>query len=160
REENYFVMAPLSVNIRTDDSADVTKILTTSNKAYVKTNTESMDTIEKTDADVSGECTVGAVSTIGEGDKESKLLLISASQFLTQKTDQIVAGGNGDLFLNALNWMSGREDGIAIHAKSMSNERLTVSDGVSGVLGFVSIFLIPAAVVGIGIYVLLKRKKR
>ncbi|MGN0182805.1 MAG: Gldg family protein [Candidatus Ornithomonoglobus sp.] len=162
RDEKYFVLVPMAVNIKKAENGrgNITEILTTSDKAYVKADTASMDTIEKTDLDTEGSCTVGIVSTIGEGDSESKLVLISAGQFLTQQSNQLVAGGNGDLFLNTLSWMSGREDGISIHAKPLGSERLTVSDSVSGILGFITVFLIPAAVVAGGIYVIIRRKKR
>ncbi|MDD6483017.1 MAG: GldG family protein [Clostridiales bacterium] len=161
-DENYFVLAPLSVNIKHTDGSDasVTDILKTSDKAYVKADAANAQSLEKADGDKSGQYTVGVVSTKGSSDKESKLLLVSASQFLTGQSNMIVSGGNGDLFLNALSWMSGREEGIAIHAKSLSSEKLTIPDTASGTLGFVVIFLIPAAVIALGAYVLVKRKRR
>lgn len=162
RESKYYVMTPMSINIRTLDngSGNVTEIFQTSNSAYVKTDTANMETIEKTDADAEGTYTVGAVSTIGEDDTESKLLVVSAAQFLNSQSDQIVSGGNGDVFLNTLSWMTGREEGIAIHAKSLTDEQLTVSDSAAGIIGFIVIFLIPALIIAAGIYVLIKRKRK
>lgn len=162
RESKYYVMTPMSINIRTLDngSGNVTEIFQTSNSAYVKTDTANMETIEKTDADAEGTYTVGAVSTIGGDDTESKLLVVSAAQFLNSQSDQIVSGGNGDVFLNTLSWMTGREEGIAIHAKSLTDEQLTVSDSAAGIIGFIVIFLIPALIIAAGIYVLIKRKRK
>lgn len=162
RDENYFVLTPMSVNIKSVDgsSALMTPIFTTSSEAYIKTDTASAQTLEKTDADPVGTYTTGAISTLTNDGKTSKLLLISSSGFLTQQANMIVSGGNGDLFLNAVSWMTGREDSIAIHAKSLANETIYVPDSTSGVLSFVTIFLIPAIVIAAGIYILIKRRRR
>lgn len=161
-EENYFVLTPMSINIKSVDgsSASMTEILTTSSEAYVKTDTASAQTLEKTDADPEGTYTTGVVSELTADGKTSKLLLVSSSGFLSQQADMIVSGGNGDLFLNAVSWMTGREEGIAIHAKSLANEMLSVSDSTSGILSFITIFLIPAIVIAAGIYILIKRRRR
>lgn len=162
KSEKYYVLTPTSINIKSVNAqnAVMTPIFTTSDKAYVKTNTESAQTLEKTDADPTGEYTVGAVSTYENNNKTSKLLVVSSSAFLTEKFNAAVSGGNGDVFLNTVSWMTGKEENIAIHAKSLSNEKLSVSDGASGIMGFVTIFLIPAAVIAAGVYILLKRRKR
>ena len=152
----------MSINIKSVDgsSASMTEILTTSSEAYVKTDTASAQTLEKTDADPEGTYTTGVVSELTADSKTSKLLLVSSSGFLSQQADMIVSGGNGDLFLNAVSWMTGREEGIAIHAKSLANEMLSVSDSTSGILSFITIFLIPAIVIAAGIYILIKRRRR
>lgn len=162
RDEGYYVLTPMAVNIANSDNGrgNVNELLITSSRAYAKYDTANMDTLEKTDKDIEGIYTVGVVSTIGEGNSESKLLLVSATGFLTSKISQAVAGGNADLFINAVNWMTGKESGIAIHAKPLKNDVITVSDKAAGILSFVLIFLIPMAVVAVGIYVLRKRKKR
>ena len=160
--ENYFILTPMSIAVNETEgsSASVTPILQTSSEAYIKTNSESAQTLEKTDADPQGTYNIGVVSTLTTDGKESKLLLVGSSGFLTQEMNAAVSGGNGDLFLNAVSWMTGREEGIAIHAKSLSNERLSVPESSAGVISFITIFLIPAVVIAIGVYVLVKRRKR
>lgn len=160
--ENYFIITPMSIAINETEgsSASVTPILTTSDSAYIKTDSANMQSLEKTDADPQGTYNIGVVSTLTTDGKESKLLLISASSFLTQDMNAVVSGGNGDLFLNAVSWMTGREEGIAIHAKSLDNERLSVPASSAGVISFITIFLIPAIVIAAGIYILIKRRRR
>ena len=61
----------------------------------------------------------------------------------------MVSGGNLDLFLNAISWMCGHEDGISIHSKSMNYEYLTISISSASVMTAVIIWLIPALFFGL-----------
>ncbi len=159
----YAVLLPMAHIIRTSDEYDgnamVTEILTTSSRAYAKEAGESMSTVEKTAQDEEGEFTIGVAVSEETDNGEAKLLWVSSAQLLDDNVNQLVSGGNGDLFLNAVNWMCEREESIAIHAKSLENEMLTVPSGAITLWSFVFIFFIPAVFIVIGIYVKLKRKK-
>ncbi len=72
----------------------------------------------------------------------------------------MVSGGNLDLFLNAISWMCGHEDGISIHSKSMNYEYLTISSSSASVMTAVIIWLIPALFLGTGVCVWLRRRRK
>jgi ABC-type uncharacterized transport system involved in gliding motility auxiliary subunit len=66
--------------------------------------------------------------------------------------------GNRDLFMNAMGWLSQQEGLIAVRARSPEDRRLTMtSDSVQMVM-LLSIFLIPAAIFGLGVYTWWRRR--
>ena len=56
--------------------------------------------------------------------------------------------------------MSGQEESISIRAKSMDEETLTVPASSSRFWSVVMIGVIPAALIGIGITIYIRRKRR
>lgn len=140
-------------------SATVTDILTTSPDAYTKVDAYNKNTVEKEATDETGEYSLGVVITDTAQNGETKIVWVSSAQLLDDNMNQIVSGGNQDLFLNSVNWMCEREESIAIHPKSLANDTLTVTEGASKIWTFVFVFLIPALFVVFGIIVKIKRKK-
>jgi hypothetical protein len=66
--------------------------------------------------------------------------------------------GNRDLFMNTLGWLSQQEGLIAVRPKAPEDRRLTMTaDQVNQVM-ILSIFLIPAAIFGLGIYTWWRRR--
>ncbi len=161
-ESDYSVIMPQAHPIVLSDtipeSVNVTEILKTSADGYTKANAFSMTTAEKEEGDNEGTFTVGV--TAENTQTGSKAMWISSVLALTDSANQTVSGANCDLFLNAVNWMCEREEGIAIHAKAITEAPLTVPSGASAMWTLLLIFVIPAATLGIGIYVFVKRRKR
>jgi ABC-type uncharacterized transport system involved in gliding motility auxiliary subunit len=60
--------------------------------------------------------------------------------------------GNRDLFMNALGWLSQQENLISIRAKEPSDRRVTLTGGQISEVKLLSLFLIPCAVFGAGVY--------
>ena len=160
-ESKYSVLIPLARPILHNDvasSATVTDLFTTSDSAYVKTNLDS--TTEKETGDKEGKSIVGVAITDTNDNKESHIIWVTSGQMFDNEINQVVAGANQDFLLNAINWMSDREESIAIHPKTLSAEYLTVSSGASTVWSIIFVFLIPVLVLAIGIYVWVRRKSR
>lgn len=66
--------------------------------------------------------------------------------------------GNRDLFLNTLGWLSRQEGLIAVRPKSPEDRRLTLTADQLNKVAILSIFLIPAAIFGLGIYTWWRRR--
>lgn len=66
--------------------------------------------------------------------------------------------GNRDLFLNTLGWLSRQEGLIAVRPKSPEDRRLTLTADQLNKVAVLSIFLIPAAIFGLGIYTWWRRR--
>jgi len=160
--EKYAVLLPLAHPIKTidntDSSATVLKILNTSASAYAKSDAESLENPEKQEGDEEGRYTVGVSITDKTDNGEAKIVWISSAQLLDDNINQMVAGGNRDLFLNAVNWICEREESIAIHAKSLQSEILTLPTGVRNMWSIIIVFIIPILFIAAGIYVLYRRK--
>ena len=66
--------------------------------------------------------------------------------------------GNGDLALNAVNWLSSDEDLISIRPKQQEDRRITLTRSQMSWVRATSQFLLPALVVIAGVFVWLKRR--
>ncbi len=122
---------------------------------------DNMTTYEKEEGDIDGPfaLAVAVTETLDDGG-ETELIWVSSAYLLDDATNQGVSGGNEDFFLNCLNWLCGSESGISIHAKSISNEYLTITSGASSMLTALVVVIIPAAFLAFGIVVWYRRKKR
>lgn len=122
---------------------------------------DNMTTYEKEEGDIDGPfaLAVAVTETLDNGG-ETELIWVSSAYLLDDATNQGVSGGNEDFFLNCLNWLCGSESGISIHAKSISNEYLTITSGASSMLTALVVVIIPAAFLAFGIVVWYRRKKR
>jgi ABC-type uncharacterized transport system involved in gliding motility auxiliary subunit len=89
-------------------------------------------------------------------DLKTRLVLIGDSDFAC---DEYVGGlGNGVLFLNAVNWLAEEESLIAIGPKSTQPRQVFLTSVQSNMIFFVSIILIPLALLGAGIVVWWQRR--
>ena len=88
------------------------------------------------------------------------MVWIASAYLLDDDTNTQVSGGNEDLFLNALNWLCGETQTYAIHAKSLSSEKLTMSSSTASTWGLVLVFVLPLAILAVGIAIVVIRKKQ
>lgn len=162
KEGGYSVLVPMAKPIiltgSEDSSTTVTPILTTSADAYTKANVQS--TTEREPGDAVGQYVVGVAVTAKTDSTDAHIVWITSGQMLDDSVNQLVSGANQDLLLNAVNWIGGREESIAIHPKTLSNEYLTVSSAASTVWSVILVFVIPVAAIVLGIYIWRRRKTR
>lgn len=85
---------------------------------------------------------------------------IASSEFLDDNVDAMVSGANGNLMMNAVDWMAGQEETISIRAKSLDEDGLTVTGAENSLWSAVMIGLIPAALIALGIVICIRRKRR
>ena len=120
---------------------------------------ETKETTRTTESQVRGPMSMGAMIIAGgtltdkavekQGfEKLTRLVVIGDSDFVTNR--HIQNGGNGDLFLNAVNWLAEEEHLISIRPKKSSFSRLLLSKRASGFIQFISVGLIPLVVLLIG----------
>jgi len=162
-ENGYFVLSPVSQAIKEteeDKGTEVTKLLTTSSKAYIKMGVSDGATLEKTADDKTGSYTLGVAVTKETDGKTGRIVWYSGQIMLSSQISQMVSGGNQDLFLNSVNWMCDRAENITIHAKNLDTEFLNVSTGAGRLWSIIFIFVIPAAVIALGVYVWMRRRRR
>ena len=165
-ENGYYVLLPIAQGLTvSDDLRDglsVTQLLTTSSSAFSKIAGYDLTTYEREDGDIDGPFALAvAVTETLEEDKETHIVWVSSGALVDEDCNATVAGGNQDLFLNALNWMCEQEEsGLSIHSKSLSYEYLTMSSGTASYLTILVIGIIPVVYLGIGIYIWIRRKRR
>ena len=187
--QDRYVLLPMAEGLKTKedkrDGLTVTELLTTSYSAYGKTAVNEGASVEKADGDLDGPFAVGIASeeVIGGAEKEetqaseegeeageaeeekepentARFVWLSTGMALQEQVNQLVSGGNSDLFMNAVGWMCQNEDMISIRAKSMDMENLTVPSGRASLWGVITIGLIPLAFVIAGVYIWIRRRRK
>jgi gliding motility-associatede transport system auxiliary component len=89
---------------------------------------------------------------------ETRVAVIGDSDFIGN--GYLGIEGNRDLFLNTVNWLAQQESLIAIRPKEASDRRLTMTaNHVMGVL-WMSLLIVPALVIGAGVFAWWRRRER
>lgn len=159
---NMYVLTPLAHPITaTEDASEdltVTSLFDTTSGAYCKSDAYSADTFDKSENDPEG---VFSVAMISENSADSSAVLwLSTSGFVDEGTDSIVSGTNSDFMLNALAYLTGNENAISIHAKSISAETLLFDASSARLVSVTFMFLIPFGAVAVGFLIWFRRRKR
>lgn len=161
----YYVLLPiaqgLTVSGELPEGVSVSKLLTTSSSAFSKLSGYSMTSYEKEEGDIDGPFSLAvAITASSDSGAEAKIVWVSSAALLDDASNVRVAGGNQDMFINCISWMCGQEESISIRAKTLANEYLTIDASAASLLSFVIVGLVPLSVLGSGIYVWIRRKRR
>ena len=157
-EGGYYILMPLAQGIieAGDNAAQISYLLSTSSGAYAKAAGMNIETTEKEEGDVEGVYHIGAVSQSGD----AKMVWFTSAEMLEDNINRTVSGANWNLFMNAMNWMSGQEESISIRAKSLESETLTVTGAQSSFWSVMMIGLIPLTFIAVGTVIVIRRKRR
>lgn len=162
--KGYYVLMPLAQGIKKLEDArstlTITNLLTTSGKAFSKPDGYNVTTMEKEAGDIAGPFALGVAVTEKAGEGETHIAWYTTSQMLDETVNQLVSGGNFDLFINSINWMADREESISIQAKALDGGYLTVSSSASAFWSVILIGILPIGFMVVGIYVWIRRKAR
>ncbi len=90
------------------------------------------------------------------GKKKSRLVVFGDSDFATNAWFHFQK--NGDLFLNAVNWLAEEEDLVAIRPRSPEDRRVNLTKAQSKMLFWIGVVLFPLVIVLIGAGVYAKRR--
>ena len=158
-EERYYPILPLAQGMTVEENssgATVTQLLTTSESSFSKLSGYDMSTYEKEDGDIDGPFAV-AVSV--ECTSGGEIIWFSSSAFLDDMYNAYSSGANVNLTTNALSSLVGKSEAMAIRSKSLNYNYLTISESVSSLLKVTMIGVFPLLYLGIGIYVVLRRRR-
>ena len=159
-EENYYAIMPIAQGLTvTEDTgtAAVTELLTTSEASFSKIAGYALSSYEKEEGDIDGPFAL-AVSV--QCENEGEIIWFASSQFLDEMYNAYSSGANLDLAMNALSFIIGETEAVAIRSKSLNYNYLTISDSTSSFLKTMMIGVFPLAYLGIGICVVVGRRKR
>jgi ABC-2 type transport system permease protein len=143
------------------DGVTLTTLLTTSEKAYSKTDLNQSSDVKKTEDDAQGPFTVGvkAVKTLASGE-EAQLILYSSSYLFTESANQYTMDNNLTLFTNAISTMAGESESISIPTKSMASTYATVPTASAVRYGILLMGILPIGLLAAGIIIWVRRRKR
>ena len=134
-EERYYPIFTLAQGLTVDGTTDatVTELLTTSEEAFSKADGLNITTYEKEDGDTDG-------------------------PFALAVSIEDVSGGQ--LVWFASSTLVGETEAMAIRSKSLDYNYLTISESTSSLLKTVMIGVFPLVYLGIGIGIVVRRRKR
>ena len=156
-EEHYYPNMPISLGLDVSgaDSA-VTALMTTSDTAFSKVAGYDLATYEKEDGDIDGPFAVAVSVDCGN---EGQMVWFTSSAFLEDMYNAFSSGSNSDLAMNALSSLIGEREAMAIRSKSLNYNYLNISSSTASLLKVLMIGVFPLAYLGIGIGVILRRRR-
>ena len=166
KSNNRYVLAPISQPVKTlsdyRDTLQISSLLSTSDKAYIKSDVQNMTTYEKEDSDEEGSFQVGvSVTEQVDDDNTTQLVCFGCASLLDEATDQQVSGGNTDLVLAALGWMCENDAPVIdVTSKSLTMSYLTVPQFDAAYWSIIVCGVIPVVFLLIGTVIWFKRRKQ
>ena len=91
-----------------------------------------------------------------QSQKEARIAVFGDSDFVTNRYYYL--SGNGNFFLNTVNWLTEEEDLIAIQPKTSSPRTIQLSPSQGRLIFFVSLVILPLAVLITGISIWVRRR--
>ena len=184
---NSYVFAPYCQGLTFTEKEDVevTPLLASSEKSYVRDDIENSTSYDRQDGDEDGpfyiglSCTAqvaGAASQEQETDEsgntdaasgdvknsESTAIIFSCESLFTQEADAMVAGTNQKLFsgvLQAFETEDGESSSVVIPVKNYEVEYLTVSQSWISILALITVVVIPFGFLITGFVIWFRRRK-
>ena len=158
-ESNYYTYLPLSVGLTVGEdtgTATVTELLTTSEESYSKAAGYALETYDREEGDTDGPFALAvSVEDAGGG----QIIWFASDQFLTDEFNAYSSGANQDLAINALSQLIGESQSLAIRSRSLSYNYLTINEATASLLQVLMIGVFPLLFLGIGIYLVLRRRR-
>lgn len=157
--ENYFPILPISQGLTLEEDTvrgSIAPLLVTSDDSYSKIAGYDLTTYEREEGDIDGPFALAVSIADNSG---GQIVWFTSDAFLQETYNAYSSGANMDLAMNALSSLVGETEAMAIRTKSLNYNYLTISDSTSSLLKVLMIGVFPLAYLGVGIIVVIKRKK-
>jgi len=163
---NIMTFFPMARSITPSSSPpegmQVQSLLKTGPNSWGETELSSSKVLFDQDKDLEGPVTIAAVvdqeeiadTTVSQG--KTRLVVLGDSDFASNA--YFTFSGNGDLFMNAISWLAEEEDLISIRPKDVEDRRVSLTPRQSKMIFYISVILMPLAVLVLGTMVWLRRR--
>jgi hypothetical protein len=121
------------------------------------TSAKSQSTNLLTNEIVPGPFLLGALSEY-QGIKTSKIALIGNSVFVSDDWMENTNYNGVRYILSTLNWMQEKADSIIVPSKSLATEPINMSESTRFIAFIVLSFVLPLMIIGLGLFVWIRRK--
>jgi ABC-type uncharacterized transport system involved in gliding motility auxiliary subunit len=158
---NVASLFPLARSVEPGDSKDkitVEKLFATTPRSFGTTDLASREIKIDPKKDKAGPLSLGVAGTY-RTDKEGqqgRYVVVGSSSFASNTA--LGFGGNRDLFLNMMSWLSSDEDLISIRPKDPEDRRLTLSASQMRTIFYTSIITLPLLIIVSGTWVWWRRR--
>lgn len=137
-----------------------TELLTTSDKAVLKSGEKQIGTYEKEEGDLEGPFCIGVKAERELDSGVGTLYVFTSAQMFTDYYDSAVAGNNKLLFSNIMGAIANHEVSVSIPVKSYELEMLTVPAQIAYVYRIVFMLLVPLGLLAAGLVIWIVRRKK
>lgn len=161
----YYIFAPFSQGIRILDEAaeDIVydEFMTTSDKAFSKTDTQNIQGYEKSSDDVDGPFAIGlsAVKTYEDG-SQGTMVAFGCDQIFTDDANNWASGSNLVLFTNTVSSFVNHEVSVSVPVKSYELSYLIIPQGTATLIGLITVIIVPVGCLAAGFIIWFRRRKR
>jgi gliding motility-associatede transport system auxiliary component len=147
-----------SLDIKSTDKTNVEKLFDTSSSSLATTNLSSPAVDVRDPKNKRGPLTLAAAGTYktGKENSQGRFVVVGSSGWAANRF--LDFNGNGDLALNAVNWLASDEDLISIRPKPQEDRRITMTKSQFNFVLATSQFVLPLIVVFAGVTVWWKRR--
>ena len=158
--ENMMTFFPLARTVSAADSSKAdpvtVELLKTSPNSFTVPNLGNGTVKFDAAKDERGPLSLGVSAEKKSGSSDARLVVIGNSEFASNQW--FGQQRNGDLFFNAINWLTEEENLISIRPKEPTNRRVTLTQAQQRELSWLSMLILPLFVILGGIYVWIKRR--
>nr|WP_243456508.1 GldG family protein [Mobilitalea sibirica] len=155
------IISPFSIGLAENDtkrkSLTVEPLLVTSDAAYSKVDMHAT-TLEKEQGDIDGPFYLGLISTDTYENTNSKLVVYTSPIIFDETALQMF--GNEDLLLGTVSSLSGKVSSISIKHRSVLREFLHLTQSEALFWGAITVIVIPLLILGVGVFISIKRRRR
>ena len=159
-DEHYFPVIPIAQGLKLGPApagVQVQSILDSSPTSYSKAAGYELETYDREEGDTNGPFSLGVNIQTDAG---GQLVWFSSAAFLEDLYNAYSSGANLDLAMNAISSMVGESEAMAIRTKSLNYNYLTINESTAAMLKVLMIGVVPLGYLGVGIYVVVRRKRR
>jgi ABC-type uncharacterized transport system involved in gliding motility auxiliary subunit len=147
-----------SMTVKNTDKTTVQKLFESSATSLATVKLDSPNVNPSDPNNKKGPLTIGAAGSYktGKENSEGRFVVVGSSSWPANSF--INFNGNGDLALNALNWLASDEDLISIRPKEQENRNVTMTRAQFNWVRLSSQFLLPGALLLAGVSVWWRRR--
>ena len=145
------------MDTKNGDKTTVEKLFSSSDSSFATMNLKSPE-IKSDKTDMKGPLVLAAAGTYTSGKEtgNGRFVVVGNSAWVSNYALRF--GGNRDLALNMLNWLSSDEDLISIRPKEPEDRRLTMNARQMSMVFYESVLFLPLLVVVAGVGVWWRRR--
>lgn len=158
--ENSMTFFPLARTVAVADTSktqpQATELLKTSAASFTVANLGNGTVKYDPKKDQRGPLSLGVAAENGSGKTDARLVVIGNSEFASNQW--VDKQRNGDLFFNAVNWLTQEGNLISIRPKQAANRRVTLTQAQQRGLAWSSEIFLPLFVIAAGVVIWLKRR--
>lgn len=162
--QHQYIMSPFAQGVTVPENSvegmTYTKLLTTSDKAVLKSGEKQVTTYEKEEGDLAGPFCIGVKAQKELDSGEGTLYVFTSAQLFTDYYDSAVAGNNKQLLSNIMGPIAGHEVSVSIPVKSYELEMLTVPTQTAYLYRALFMIVVPFGLFAAGLAIRVVRRKK